>query len=109
MTMTRVCLTGWNSNTDDSRITSRRIPRNSFPLLNPDVVQAGEHLPTSQRLVSAAGLLRHRGRWSLTMCWVLKDDGRHCWGMLGSCTLMARTEALRALVALMADFVAAPN
>jgi glycosyltransferase involved in cell wall biosynthesis len=26
---------------------------------------------------------------------LLKDDGRHCWGMFGSCTLMARTETLR--------------
>ena len=26
---------------------------------------------------------------------VLRDDGEHSWGMLGSCTLMARTEALR--------------
>lgn len=28
---------------------------------------------------------------------VLRDDGEHSWGMLGSCTLMARTETLRAL------------
>jgi glycosyltransferase involved in cell wall biosynthesis len=28
---------------------------------------------------------------------LLKDDGRHSWGMLGSGTLMARTDALRAL------------
>jgi glycosyltransferase involved in cell wall biosynthesis len=28
---------------------------------------------------------------------VLGDDGKHSWGMLGSCTLMARTEAFRAL------------
>jgi glycosyltransferase involved in cell wall biosynthesis len=26
---------------------------------------------------------------------LLRDDGRHCWGMFGSCTLMARTETLR--------------
>jgi glycosyltransferase involved in cell wall biosynthesis len=26
---------------------------------------------------------------------LLKDDGRHCWGMFGSCTLMARTETFR--------------
>jgi glycosyltransferase involved in cell wall biosynthesis len=28
---------------------------------------------------------------------LIKDDGRHCWGMFGSCTLMCRTEALRGL------------
>jgi GT2 family glycosyltransferase len=28
---------------------------------------------------------------------VLRYDGEHSWGMLGSCTLMARTEAFRAL------------
>src|SRR4029079_8699943 len=28
---------------------------------------------------------------------LVNDDGRDCWGMLGSCTLMARTEAFRAL------------
>lgn len=26
---------------------------------------------------------------------LLRDDGRHCWGMFGSCTLMARTETFR--------------
>jgi glycosyltransferase involved in cell wall biosynthesis len=26
---------------------------------------------------------------------LIKDDGRHCWGMFGSCTLMARTETFR--------------
>lgn len=26
---------------------------------------------------------------------LLKDDGHHCWGMFGSCTLMARREDLR--------------
>ena len=28
---------------------------------------------------------------------LMKDDGRHCWGMFGSCTLMGRTETLRGL------------
>jgi glycosyltransferase involved in cell wall biosynthesis len=28
---------------------------------------------------------------------LIKDDGRHCWGMFGSCTLMARTETFRRL------------
>ena len=28
---------------------------------------------------------------------VLGEDGKHSWGMLGSCTLMARTDAFRAL------------
>jgi glycosyltransferase involved in cell wall biosynthesis len=26
---------------------------------------------------------------------LIKDDGHHCWGMFGSCTLMARTETFR--------------
>jgi hypothetical protein len=26
---------------------------------------------------------------------LIKDDGRHCWGMFGSCTMMARAETLR--------------
>jgi hypothetical protein len=26
---------------------------------------------------------------------LVKDDGRHCWGMFGSCTLMTRTDTLR--------------
>jgi glycosyltransferase involved in cell wall biosynthesis len=26
---------------------------------------------------------------------LMKDDGRHCWGMFGSCTLMGRTETFR--------------
>lgn len=26
---------------------------------------------------------------------LINDDGRHCWGMFGSCTLMSRTEAFR--------------
>jgi glycosyltransferase involved in cell wall biosynthesis len=28
---------------------------------------------------------------------LMKDDGRHCWGMFGSCTLMSRTETFRGL------------
>jgi glycosyltransferase involved in cell wall biosynthesis len=28
---------------------------------------------------------------------VIRDDGHHCWGMFGGCTLMARTAALREL------------
>ena len=28
---------------------------------------------------------------------LIKDDGRHCWGMFGSCPLMGRTKALRGL------------
>lgn len=69
-----------------------------FCYSNRDVVQAGEHLPTSQRL----GIGRRPPAPSGPMVadyvlGLVKDDGRHCWGMLGSCTLMARTEALRAL------------
>jgi glycosyltransferase involved in cell wall biosynthesis len=69
-----------------------------FCYANRDVVQAGEHLPTSQRLGIGRQLPAPSG--PIVADYVLglmKDDGRHCWGMLGSCTLMARTQAFRAL------------
>jgi glycosyltransferase involved in cell wall biosynthesis len=62
---------------------------------NRDVVQAGDVSPTSQRL--GIGRLPPAPSGPLVADYVLgllKDDGRHCWGMLGSCTLMARTQAL---------------
>lgn len=63
---------------------------------NRDVVEAGDLRPTSQRL--GIGRLASAPSGSIVADYVLgvvKDDGRHCWGMLGSCTLMARTQALR--------------
>jgi glycosyltransferase involved in cell wall biosynthesis len=69
-----------------------------FCYANRDVVQAGERRPTSQRL--GIGRRPPAPSGPLVADYVLglvKDDGRHCWGMLGSCTLMARTEAFRAL------------
>jgi glycosyltransferase involved in cell wall biosynthesis len=65
---------------------------------NRAVVQAGERRPTSQRL--GIGRLPPAPSGPMVADYVLgliKDDGRHSWGMLGSCTLMARTEAFRAL------------
>ena len=69
-----------------------------FCYANRDVVQAGGLGPTSQRL--GIGRRPPAPSGAMVADYVLglvKDDGRHCWGMLGSCTLMARTEALRAL------------
>jgi glycosyltransferase involved in cell wall biosynthesis len=69
-----------------------------FCYANRDVVQSGERLPTSQRL--GIGRRPPAPGGSIVADYVLgvvKDDGRHCWGMLGSCTLMARTEAFRVL------------
>jgi glycosyltransferase involved in cell wall biosynthesis len=69
-----------------------------FCYANRDVVQAGELRPTSQRL----GIGRRAPAPSGPMVadyvlGLVKDDGEHSWGMLGSCTLMARTERIRAL------------
>jgi glycosyltransferase involved in cell wall biosynthesis len=69
-----------------------------FCYANRDVVQAGERRPTSQRL--GIGRRPPAPSGPIVADYVLglvKDDGQHCWGMLGSCTLMARTEAFRAL------------
>jgi hypothetical protein len=35
---------------------------------------------------------------------LLKDDGHHCWGMFGSCTLMARVDDFRRLGAFDCEF-----
>jgi glycosyltransferase involved in cell wall biosynthesis len=69
-----------------------------FCYANRSVVQAGERRRTYQR----QGIGRRSPAPSGPMVadyvlGLLKDDGQHCWGMLGSCTLMARTEAFRAL------------
>jgi glycosyltransferase involved in cell wall biosynthesis len=69
-----------------------------FCYANREVVQAGGLRPTSQRL--GIGRRPPAPSGAMVADYVLglvKDDGRHCWGMLGSCTLMARTEAFRAL------------
>lgn len=60
------------------------------------VVQPGDDHPTSQRL--GIGRLPASPSGSIVADYILglfKDDGHHSWGMLGSCTLMARTQALR--------------
>jgi glycosyltransferase involved in cell wall biosynthesis len=69
-----------------------------FCYANRDVVRAGARRPTSQRL--GIGRRAPAPSGPIVADYVLglvKDDGRHCWGMLGSCTLMGRTEAFRAL------------
>jgi glycosyltransferase involved in cell wall biosynthesis len=69
-----------------------------FCYSNRDVVHAGEHRPTSERL--GIGRRAPAPSGPIVADYVLglvKDDGRYSWGMLGSCTLMARTEVLRAL------------
>jgi glycosyltransferase involved in cell wall biosynthesis len=62
------------------------------------VVGAGERRPTSEPV--GIGRLPPAPSGPIVADYVLgllKDDGRHSWGMLGSGTLMARTELLRAL------------
>lgn len=62
------------------------------------VVQPGVRHPTSQRL--GIGRLPPEPSGSVVADYVLglfKDDGHHSWGMLGTCTLMARTQTLRDL------------
>lgn len=63
---------------------------------NRDVVRPGERRSTSQLV--GIGRLPPAPSGPMVADYVLglfKDDGRHTWGMLGSGTLMARTEALR--------------
>jgi glycosyltransferase involved in cell wall biosynthesis len=65
---------------------------------NRDVVRAGERRPTSQPV--GIGRLPPAPSGPMVADYVLglfRDDGRHCWGMVGSGTLMARTQALRGL------------
>jgi glycosyltransferase involved in cell wall biosynthesis len=62
------------------------------------VVQPGDVHPTSQRL--GIGRLPPAPSGPIVADYVLglfKDDGHHSWGMLGSCTLTARAQALRDL------------
>jgi glycosyltransferase involved in cell wall biosynthesis len=65
---------------------------------NRDVVRAGERHPTSHRV--GIGRVSPAPSGPMVADYVLglvKDDGRHSWGMLGSGTLMARADSLRAL------------
>jgi glycosyltransferase involved in cell wall biosynthesis len=62
------------------------------------VVRAGERRPTSEPV--GIGRRPPAPSGPIVADYVLglfKDDGRYSWGMLGSGTLMARTEAFRAL------------
>jgi glycosyltransferase involved in cell wall biosynthesis len=62
------------------------------------VVQPGDRHPTSQGL--GIGRLAPAPSGSIVADYVLglfKDDGHHSWGLVGSGTLMARTQALRDL------------
>ncbi len=84
--MTRACLTGWNSSTDDSRITSRRIPRRQFSATR---IEMSCRQANGCRPLSRLGIGRRPPAPSgpIVADYVLglvKDDGRHSWGMLGS-------------------------
>jgi glycosyltransferase involved in cell wall biosynthesis len=62
------------------------------------VVRAGERRPTSEPV--GIGRLPPEPSGPMVADYVLglvKDDSRHSWGMLGSGTLMARADSLRAL------------
>ena len=65
---------------------------------NRDVVRQASEMPTSHRV--GIGRVSPAPSGPMVADYVLglvKDDGRHSWGMLGSGTLMARADALRAL------------
>jgi glycosyltransferase involved in cell wall biosynthesis len=65
---------------------------------NRHVVRAGERRPTSHRV--GIGRVSPAPSGPMVADYVLgllNDDGRHSWGMLGSGTLMARADSLRAL------------
>jgi glycosyltransferase involved in cell wall biosynthesis len=69
-----------------------------FCYANRVVVPPGKGEPTFERL--GIGRVPPEPSGSITADYVLgvlQDDGKHSWGMLGSCTLMARTEAFRHL------------
>lgn len=70
----------------------------TFCYANRLVVPPGERMPTFERY--GIGRVPPEPSGSLTADYVLgvlRNDDEHSWGMLGSCTLMVRTEALRAL------------
>ena len=67
-----------------------------FCYANRRVVQPGEQEPTFER--PGIGRVPPEPSGSIVADYVLgvlRDDGKHSWGMLGSCTLMARTDAFR--------------
>ena len=67
-----------------------------FCYTNRDVVRPGERKVAFQRL--GIGRVPPEPAGQIVADYVLgliKDDGHHSWGMFGSCTLMARTEAFR--------------
>jgi glycosyltransferase involved in cell wall biosynthesis len=69
-----------------------------FCYANRLVVPPGEQEPTFER--PGIGRIPPEPSGSIAADYVLGvlgDDGKHSWGMLGSCTLMARTDAFRAL------------
>jgi glycosyltransferase involved in cell wall biosynthesis len=69
-----------------------------FCYANRLVVPPGEQEPTFER--PGIGRVPPEPSGSIAADYVLgvlRDDGKHSWGMLGSCTLMARTDAFRAL------------
>ena len=57
----------------------------------------GSSIQRAGPLASVGLILHHRARSCRLRVGPIYDDGRHSWGMLGSGTLMARTEVLRAL------------
>jgi glycosyltransferase involved in cell wall biosynthesis len=70
----------------------------TFCYANRLVVSPGERMPTFERY--GIGRVPPEPSGSLAADYVLgvlRNDDEHSWGMLGSCTLMVRTEALRAL------------
>jgi glycosyltransferase involved in cell wall biosynthesis len=77
---------------------SNHVGAAAFCYSNRLVVRAGDRYPTCEPV--GIGRLDPAPSGPIVADFVLgllKDDGRHSWGMLGSGTLMARTEVLRAL------------
>ena len=112
MTMTRARRTDWRRSTAECRTTNRIMPeRQCFATrIVLSFGQGSSHPTCRARWHRSARSSHHGARWLPTTCWVYSsDDGRHSWGMLGSGTLMARTEVLRALGGFDGDFVAALN
>lgn len=69
-----------------------------FCYSNRDVVRSGETTPTFKR--RGIGRTPPEPSGPIVADYILgllKEDRYHCWGMFGSCTLMARTESFRQL------------
>ena len=65
---------------------------------NRDVVEAGNQDPSMRRLGIGRGPVEPYGpQVADYVLGLFRGDERHCWGAFGSCTLMARTQALRDL------------